>query len=72
MTEPLFGFAAPERALPFQAPRAAPVATPAPALVAAPMRSRARRIVRPWIIVALAVMVVLDAALLVLVMRGLS
>jgi hypothetical protein len=71
MTEPLVGFAAPTRVLPFYAalpaPAAAPVPTPSPVVA----RPRWRRAVRAWVLVALAAMVVLDAVLLFLVVRGL-
>lgn len=58
----LVGFAAPARVLPFSA--APPAHLPA--------RTPTRRTVRAWMIVAVAVLVVLDAGLLFLVVRGMS
>jgi hypothetical protein len=70
-TEPLVGFAASGQSLPFRPPPPASVATTVvlPRPVLPPLRRR--RAVRAWILVALAVMVVLDAMLLGLVGSGL-
>jgi hypothetical protein len=66
-TEPLVGFAPPATVLPF---REAPP-TPARVPPSSPARAPARRAVRAWLVIALAAMVVLDAVLLFLIVRGL-